>query len=146
MAGEPVIRRATPDDAGVVSQLATRTFTETFGHLYPAEDLQARGWPLVPGRSGALLSAGVATLPTGVPVGMIAGSRPLGLGQFFGRFEGPSDGTVAVAETRLPGLAAHTVIPASHSGLIVSRVAAELAANFLATGAFPDGRAASPPV
>ena len=41
MAGEPVIRRATPDDAGVVSQLATRTFTETFGHLYPAEDLQA---------------------------------------------------------------------------------------------------------
>ena len=111
-----------------------------------ARDLQARGWPLVPGRSGALLSAGVATLPAGVPVGMIAGSRPLGLGRFFGRFEGPSDGTVAVSETRLPGLAAHTVIPASHSGLIVSRVAAELAANFLATGAFPDGRAASPPV
>ena len=88
----------------------------------------------------------LAALPAGVPVGMIAGSRPLGLGQFFGRFEGPSDGTVAVAETRLPGLAAHAVIPASHSGLIVSRVAAELAANFLATGAFPDGRAASPPV
>ena len=41
MAGEPVIRRATPDDAGVVSQLATRTFTETFGHLYPVEDLPA---------------------------------------------------------------------------------------------------------
>ena len=108
--------------------------------------LQSRGWPLVPGRSGALLSAGVATLPAGVPVGMIAGSRPLGLGQFFGRFEGPSDGTVAVAETRLPGLAAHAVIPASHSGLIASRVAAGLAASFFATGAFPDGRAASPPV
>ena len=41
MAGEPVIRRATPDDAGLVARLATRTFTETFGHLYPDEDLQA---------------------------------------------------------------------------------------------------------
>ena len=41
MGGEPVIRRATPDDAGLVARLATRTFTETFGHLYPDEDLQA---------------------------------------------------------------------------------------------------------
>lgn len=35
------IRRATPDDASVVSSLAARTFTQTFGHLYPAEDLEA---------------------------------------------------------------------------------------------------------
>lgn len=41
MHGGPVIRRATPDDARVLSRLAARTFTETFGHLYPAEDLQA---------------------------------------------------------------------------------------------------------
>ena len=33
------IRRATPDDATTLSSLATRTFTQTFGHLYPAEDL-----------------------------------------------------------------------------------------------------------
>jgi GNAT superfamily N-acetyltransferase len=37
----PIIRRATPDDAETVSRLATRTFIETFGHLYPDEDLQA---------------------------------------------------------------------------------------------------------
>ncbi len=37
----PAIRRAGPDDAAVLSRLAVRTFTETFGHLYPAEDLQA---------------------------------------------------------------------------------------------------------
>jgi hypothetical protein len=67
---------------------------------------------------------------------MIAGSRPLGLGRLFGRFEGPHDGTVAVAETRLPGLAAHALIRSSHSGLIVSPEAAELAARFLATGGF----------
>ncbi|HVK52837.1 MAG TPA: GNAT family N-acetyltransferase [Pseudoxanthomonas sp.] len=35
------IRRATFDDAQLVSELATRTFVETFGHLYPPEDLQA---------------------------------------------------------------------------------------------------------
>lgn len=35
------IRRATPDDAEVVSALAARTFTETFGHGYPPDDLAA---------------------------------------------------------------------------------------------------------
>lgn len=35
------IRRATIADAETVSRLATRTFVETFGHLYPDEDLDA---------------------------------------------------------------------------------------------------------
>lgn len=35
------IRRTTVDDAQFVSDLASRSFTETFGHLYPAEDLAA---------------------------------------------------------------------------------------------------------
>ena len=35
------IRRATVDDAATLSRLAERTFDETFGHLYPREDLQA---------------------------------------------------------------------------------------------------------
>jgi len=35
------LRRATPDDAATLSDLAARTFTETFGHLYPPEDLAA---------------------------------------------------------------------------------------------------------
>lgn len=35
------IRRATVDDAKVLSDLASRTFTETFGYLYPVEDLSA---------------------------------------------------------------------------------------------------------
>lgn len=36
-----LIRRATVDDAQTLSALATATFVETFGHFYPAEDLQA---------------------------------------------------------------------------------------------------------
>lgn len=35
------IRRATPDDASALAELGTETFSKTFGHLYPPEDLQA---------------------------------------------------------------------------------------------------------
>jgi diamine N-acetyltransferase len=38
---EPKIRRATPADADLLSEIGARTFSETFGHLYPAEDLAA---------------------------------------------------------------------------------------------------------
>ncbi|HEU4623229.1 MAG TPA: GNAT family N-acetyltransferase [Steroidobacteraceae bacterium] len=40
-APSPVIRRATVDDAAALSKIAAETFVETFGHLYPPEDLQA---------------------------------------------------------------------------------------------------------
>ena len=42
-ASNPVarLRRATVDDAATLSALAARTFTETFGHLYPPHDLAA---------------------------------------------------------------------------------------------------------
>jgi ribosomal protein S18 acetylase RimI-like enzyme len=36
----PVIRRATPGDADALSRIGRRTFVDTFGHLYPDEDLQ----------------------------------------------------------------------------------------------------------
>ena len=36
-----MIRRATPDDAPALSALARECFTQTFGHLYTAEDLTA---------------------------------------------------------------------------------------------------------
>jgi len=34
------IRRATVEDAALMSRIASETFVETFGHLYPPEDLQ----------------------------------------------------------------------------------------------------------
>lgn len=36
----PTIRRAIPADAAVLAELGARTFTETFGRLYPDEDLR----------------------------------------------------------------------------------------------------------
>lgn len=111
-----------------------------------ARGLQARGMGWISGRSGAFLRAGLDGLPPGIEVGMVAGSRPIGLGRLFGRFDGPHDGTVAVAETQLPGLAAHAVIHASHSGLIASAEAAALADRFFTSGGFGDDRPPAPPV
>lgn len=89
------------------------------------------------GRSARLLKSGLYELPRGREVGVIAGCRAAGLGKVFGRFDGPNDGTVAVWETRLPGLADHCVLPASHTGMIFSPDVAARAAAFLRDGRFP---------
>ena len=88
------------------------------------------------GRSADLLQRGCGRWDGAAEIGVIAGNRPLGLGRYFGRLEGPSDGTVAVAETRLAGLADHIVIPASHTGLLFSAEAARQATAFLQHGQF----------
>lgn len=92
------------------------------------------GW--MAGRSGPLLRGGLAQLPAGRKVGVVAGVRSMGLGKFFGRMDGANDGTVAVWETQLPGLAGHVTVSSSHSGLVFSAQVAELAGNFLETGFF----------
>ena len=88
------------------------------------------------GRSADLLREGCRAWRGRPEVGVIAGRVPLGLGQFFGGIRGDSDGTVAVAETRLAGLADHVVVAASHSGLLFSAAAARQAIEFLRTGRF----------
>lgn len=69
------------------------------------------------------------------PLGIIAGTQPLGFGQIVARFDEDCDGTIAVSETLLPGATDHITLPVSHLGMLVSaRVARE-------TGAFlQDGR------
>lgn len=94
------------------------------------------GWLL--GAAAGPLGRGAA-LPEhgfGRELGMIAGSRPLGLGMLAGRPGGPGDGTVAIAETRHPALADHLVLPVSHTGMLASRAVAQAAARFLERGHF----------
>lgn len=70
-------------------------------------------------------------------LGSIAGSRHLGLGSVLaGDISSPSDGTVSVAETRLPGMTDHLVVRASHMGLVFSREAARQTLHFLRLGRF----------
>jgi pimeloyl-ACP methyl ester carboxylesterase len=69
-------------------------------------------------------------------LGCIAGTRPMGLGRFFARFDEESDGTIGVSETKLPGHIAHVTLPVSHMGMLLSsQVAAEVGA-FLESGRF----------
>lgn len=110
-----------------------------------ASGLAHRAWaaPTL-GRSARLLREGCAPWRGATRLGMIAGRVPLGLGRFFGGIHGDSDGTVAVAETRLEGLADHVVVPASHSGLLFSSRAAAQAVAFLREGRFDhDGTGAA---
>jgi pimeloyl-ACP methyl ester carboxylesterase len=69
-------------------------------------------------------------------LGIIAGTRALGLGQLVVRFNEPSDGSVAVRETRLPGATEHITLPVSHFGMLLSARVAHETGSFLTHGHF----------
>ncbi|MGA9421423.1 MAG: alpha/beta hydrolase [Rhodanobacteraceae bacterium] len=94
------------------------------------------------GRSLDLLTGGVGAWNGTRAVGVIAGCLPLGLGFLAGGLIGPSDGTVSVAETELPGISDHRVVSASHTGLLFSNEVARLAVTFLQHGRFAQARGA----
>ena len=70
------------------------------------------------------------------PLGIIAGSRPLGVGQLLADFAEENDGTVAVSETRMPGATDHIVLPVSHLGMLLSARVARETGTFLTQGRF----------
>jgi pimeloyl-ACP methyl ester carboxylesterase len=69
-------------------------------------------------------------------IGVIAGSMGFGLGRLFAQFDADHDGTVMVAETRLPGAKDHIVLPTSHTGLVFSAEVARQTGYFLRNGMF----------
>ena len=76
------------------------------------------------------------TWTCGRELGLIAGTRPMGLGRLFARMQEDSDGTVAVSETKLPGHTAHLVLPVSHMGMLTSARVARHVGGFLTEGRF----------
>ncbi len=82
------------------------------------------------------LAAPPPTLPPGTEAGIIASTRSLGLGGLLGGLPRPNDGTVAVAETRLPGASDFITLPVTHSGMLLSAACAAQVAHFLAQGRF----------
>ncbi len=70
-------------------------------------------------------------------LGSIAGTLRFGMGRLVPGIPAPSDGTVAVAETRLEGMTDHITAPVSHLGLVVSRRVADYTTHFLRHGQFP---------
>ena len=96
-----------------------------------------RGGEILLGHNRQLIEQGFERWDGARQVGMIAGRMPLGLGSVLGHFEGEHDGTVAVEETRLPGLADHRVVESNHTSLLFSPEVARLVAEFLHVGHFP---------
>jgi pimeloyl-ACP methyl ester carboxylesterase len=89
------------------------------------------GGSLVIGKSLDILRNGVERWDGKQAVGGIAGRLPIGFGFAVGALTSPHDGTVSVAETELPGLTDHVVVPATHTGLLFSQDAAQQAIAFL---------------
>ena len=72
-------------------------------------------------------------------LGVIAGTVGMGIGRLVPRLPLPNDGTVAVAETRLPEAADWIGLPVTHTGLLLSAQVAEQTNAFLTTGRFQRG-------
>ena len=113
---------------------------------HAAEALLSHRW----GRAitGNTLGEGVVDEPASVwaasvvanrDIGVIAGTVPVGMGRIVTRFDGDNDGTVAVAETRLPGARDHICMHVNHTGLVTSPEVARQIASFLMTGRFNQG-------
>lgn len=74
----------------------------------------------------------------GRDLGVIAGTKPMGLGLLVGELSRPNDGTVIVAETQgIPGAVSFT-LPSSHSSLLFSAEVAQRVCRFLRSGRFDE--------
>jgi pimeloyl-ACP methyl ester carboxylesterase len=72
----------------------------------------------------------------GAPLGVVAGTLPMGLGRAFGALPGPNDGVVCVEETSVDGMAGRALVRQGHSMLVVSGEVGNLVVRFLACGRF----------
>jgi pimeloyl-ACP methyl ester carboxylesterase len=102
-------------------------------------DLAAR----INGPATNQLGTGPGSVPNSLPpvdfdLGVIAGDvilNPLGAAVI----EGPNDGTVSVASTRVEGMRDHIVIDASHTLIMMNPVAMAEVLEYLREGAFDHG-------
>lgn len=72
----------------------------------------------------------------GVPLGVVAGTLPMGLGRAFGGLPGMNDGVVCVEETTVDGMSERALVRRGHSMLIMSGQVGGLVERFLASGRF----------
>jgi pimeloyl-ACP methyl ester carboxylesterase len=95
----------------VMNVLVGRTLKDWFGQPHPA-------------------------LQTAVGIGVLAGTRPVGLGRLIPGMARPNDGVVEVNETHVAAARDSIALNVSHSGMLVSRICAGQIANFLGAGKF----------
>ena len=88
------------------------------------------------GHSAARWQPCEARWPRPEPLGVVAGTLPLGLGRVLGRMPCVNDGVVCVDETTVDGMTAQALVPCGHSMLVVSGAVGTLVQRFLAAGRF----------
>jgi pimeloyl-ACP methyl ester carboxylesterase len=88
------------------------------------------------GACGGLWGEREARWQRKAPLGVVAGTLPLGLGRVVGRLPDVNDGVVRVAETAVAGMTACELVPYGHSMLILSGAVGTRVARFLASGQF----------
>ena len=69
-------------------------------------------------------------------LGLIAGTRPMGLGRFFASSTRTATARSASARPNYPGTRPHVTLPVSHMGMLMSRDVARQVGEFLAHGRF----------
>ena len=97
----------------------------------------------VPGLSGVVgrtfkdwFAAPRPALSPSMQVGILAGTRRIGLGRVIPGLPRPNDGLIALEETNLPIAKDRIALDVSHSGMLVSRACAAQIAEFLRAGHF----------
>jgi pimeloyl-ACP methyl ester carboxylesterase len=70
------------------------------------------------------------------PLGVIAGTRSLGIGRLLGGLSGVNDGVVNLEETIIEGIPDSLVVESTHMGLLTSRRVASQVCTFLKHGRF----------
>lgn len=81
----------------------------------------------------------------GRELGVLAGCRSLGMGRLVTNIEGPNDGVVAAAETRIPGMEDFILLRVAHTEMLWSGEVARQACLFLKRGRFDHREPAEPP-
>lgn len=103
-----------------------------------ARRLLRHGW------TGAMIGRGLAqwqpeelpALPAQVEIGVIAGTRSIGMARIIPGLEQPNDGAVALAETHLPEARDSIALPVAHSQMLVSGACSRQVIAFLRSGRF----------
>ncbi len=135
--GGLVIMQALQATPGLVNGRIVLLGSPVQGSVVARSLYRYRGFRWVLGRNaGRGLLEGVPAWRGHLPLGVIAGNRPMGFGRLTGCLAGENDGTVTVAETRLDNATGSIQVHATHTGLMFSREVAFEVCRFLKDGFF----------